>query len=84
LLCSSWLATSFRGCNNHFRGHLAHRKPSLIKVIDIGIVYPVLRNYVSYEGKPRAIRVWIFAKDSLIVDSSIKTRLELRSSSYEV
>ena len=70
--------------NDHFGRDFTYREASLVEVIDIVIVDSVFRDYVPYEGKPRAIRVRIFVEDSLIVDSSIETRLELRSSSYEV
>jgi len=83
LLYGSRLSTSIGGRNDGFGRDFAHREASLVEVVDIVIVDPVFRNYVPYEGKPRVIRVWIFAEDSLIVDSSIKTRSELRSSSYE-
>jgi hypothetical protein len=84
LLYSSWPPASVGGCNDSFSGDLAHREARFVEVIDIVIVDPLFRNYVSYERKPRAIRVRIFAEDRLVVDSSIKTRTELRSSSYEV
>ena len=83
LLYGSRPSVSIGGCNDCFCRDFAHREPSLVEVVDVVIVDPVFRDYIPYERKPRAIRVWIFAEDSLIVDSSIKTRTELRSSLYE-
>ena len=84
LLYGSRPSASIGGCNDCFCRDFAHCKPGLVEVVNIVIVDSVFRDYVPYEGKPRAIRVWIFVEDSLIVDSSIKTRSELGSSSYEV
>ena len=84
LLYGSRPSASIGGCNDSLGGDLTHREACLIEVVDVVIVDTVFRDYVPYERKPRAIRVWIFAEDSLVVDSSIKTRSELGSSSYEV
>ena len=77
LLYSSRPSASIGGCNNCFCRDFTHCKPGLVKVVDIIIMDSVFHNYILYKGKPRAIRVRIFTEDSLIVDSSIKTRAEL-------
>ncbi len=54
-------ATSIGTCNYHSRADYAHHKPSLVKVVEIAILYPVFCSYISYELKLLSNKHRIFA-----------------------
>jgi len=61
------LATAVRGRNHHTRENDAHHEPSLVEVVDIVVHDTVLSLNVSYEGKPFANDLRIFALSPLVV-----------------
>jgi hypothetical protein len=57
------LAFSVKIYNNHRCGNLTHHKASFVKVINVGIGDPVLRDRVAHKVKPALNKLWIFAQD---------------------
>lgn len=84
LLYSSWSSASVGRSNNHFRQYSAHYKTSLVEVVNIFLSNPIKGYCLLYELKPLLICIRIFAKDTLVIDSSVETRTKGRLSSYEV
>ena len=65
-----------RGRDHHSYEDDAHHKPSLVEIIDIVIHDTILGLDVSYEGKPLANDLWIFALGPLVVVSTRVPRTE--------
>ena len=76
-LCQRRLASPVRAYNNHRCGNLTYYKAGLVKVVDIGIGDPILRDRVVHKVKPALDKLWIFSQGPLIVVFTTKYRFEL-------
>jgi hypothetical protein len=76
-------AMAFGACHDLYARKYAHRKPSLIKIVDVPLLDRILVNHVSYETKPRVYHIRIFALGPLVIDLTSETCRKLGMSLHK-